>query len=57
MHFPRFSYIFWSVRSSERDRRRVFSDKIFAPCPRSPDRLKIIYEFKRLFDTEKRYLN
>lgn len=57
MHFPRFSYIFWSVRSSERDRRRVFSDKIFAPCPRSPDRLKIIYEFKRLFDIEKRYLN
>lgn len=46
MHFARFSYIFWSMRSSERDRRRVFSDKIFAPCPRSPDRLKIILNLK-----------
>lgn len=44
MYFPRFSYIFWSMRSSERDRRRVFSDKIFAP--RSPDRLKIILNLK-----------
>ena len=46
MYFPRFSYIFWSMRNTERDRRRVFSDKIFAPCPRSPDRLKIILNLK-----------